>query len=307
MRDGTASRCTKSSSCRVKLSATSSLPQLLCFSLLLSPPGCCHSFCKETLAAAAACCCAGVLYYLLARMVLQMRGTVTPANPWDVMVSRGIWVMGGGGCQGAFGGGVGGAMVGRVGHLCAVWRMQGVRQQVAQEHSQAAGAVSCGGSSSSLGPYSRRCSGGSNDSQHQCKVGCRSSGSSSLLAKQLLRSAGDCWTCARSCLVPPAAAAAAAVLSAATGAVSAAAAACHCLQCSCHSVVLRGSHLDPLTHHQQQQRQRSMATAVQRGLSSVWSPLCCISGSSSSCSIVSSSINSSSRQCCDRCFYWGSL
>jgi hypothetical protein len=30
---------------------------------------------------------AGVLYYLLARMVLQMRGTVTPANPWDVMVS----------------------------------------------------------------------------------------------------------------------------------------------------------------------------------------------------------------------------
>lgn len=31
---------------------------------------------------------AGVLYYLLARMVLQMRGTVTPANPWDVMVSE---------------------------------------------------------------------------------------------------------------------------------------------------------------------------------------------------------------------------
>ena len=28
----------------------------------------------------------GVLYYLLARMVLQMRGTVTPASPWDVPV-----------------------------------------------------------------------------------------------------------------------------------------------------------------------------------------------------------------------------
>ena len=28
----------------------------------------------------------GVLYYLLCRMVLQMRGTVTPSNPWDVMV-----------------------------------------------------------------------------------------------------------------------------------------------------------------------------------------------------------------------------
>jgi small subunit ribosomal protein SAe len=28
----------------------------------------------------------GVLYYLLARMVLQMRGTVTASNPWDVMV-----------------------------------------------------------------------------------------------------------------------------------------------------------------------------------------------------------------------------
>lgn len=29
----------------------------------------------------------GVLYYLLARMVLQMRGTVSANNPWDVMVS----------------------------------------------------------------------------------------------------------------------------------------------------------------------------------------------------------------------------
>ena len=28
----------------------------------------------------------GVLYYLLARMVLQMRGTVSAASPWDVMV-----------------------------------------------------------------------------------------------------------------------------------------------------------------------------------------------------------------------------
>lgn len=28
----------------------------------------------------------GVLYYLLARMVLQMRGVVSPAQPWDVMV-----------------------------------------------------------------------------------------------------------------------------------------------------------------------------------------------------------------------------
>jgi len=28
----------------------------------------------------------GVLYYLLARMVLQMRGTVTPSAQWDVMV-----------------------------------------------------------------------------------------------------------------------------------------------------------------------------------------------------------------------------
>jgi len=28
----------------------------------------------------------GVLYYILCRMVLQMRGTVTSANPWDVMV-----------------------------------------------------------------------------------------------------------------------------------------------------------------------------------------------------------------------------
>ena len=29
----------------------------------------------------------GCLYWLLARMVLQMRGTVTAAQPWDVMVS----------------------------------------------------------------------------------------------------------------------------------------------------------------------------------------------------------------------------
>merc|ERR1712157_484547 len=28
----------------------------------------------------------GVLYYILCRMVLQMRGTVTAQNPWDVMV-----------------------------------------------------------------------------------------------------------------------------------------------------------------------------------------------------------------------------
>lgn len=28
----------------------------------------------------------GVLYYLLCRMVLQMRGTISAANPWDVMV-----------------------------------------------------------------------------------------------------------------------------------------------------------------------------------------------------------------------------
>ena len=28
----------------------------------------------------------GVMYYLLSRMVLQMRGTVTPERPWDVMV-----------------------------------------------------------------------------------------------------------------------------------------------------------------------------------------------------------------------------
>mmetsp|Transcript_10753 Transcript_10753/g.25519 ORF Transcript_10753/g.25519 Transcript_10753/m.25519 type:complete len:309 (-) Transcript_10753:71-997(-) len=28
----------------------------------------------------------GVMYYLLARMVLQMRGTVSASNPWDVMV-----------------------------------------------------------------------------------------------------------------------------------------------------------------------------------------------------------------------------
>jgi small subunit ribosomal protein SAe len=29
----------------------------------------------------------GVLYYLLSRMVLQMRGSVSASNPWDVMVS----------------------------------------------------------------------------------------------------------------------------------------------------------------------------------------------------------------------------
>jgi small subunit ribosomal protein SAe len=34
-------------------------------------------------------CPAGVLYYLLARMVLQMRGTVTASNPWDAIVSSG--------------------------------------------------------------------------------------------------------------------------------------------------------------------------------------------------------------------------
>jgi len=28
----------------------------------------------------------GVLYYILCRMVLQMRGSVSPSNPWDVMV-----------------------------------------------------------------------------------------------------------------------------------------------------------------------------------------------------------------------------
>jgi small subunit ribosomal protein SAe len=28
----------------------------------------------------------GVLYYLLSRMVLQMRGTISEHNPWDVMV-----------------------------------------------------------------------------------------------------------------------------------------------------------------------------------------------------------------------------
>ena len=28
----------------------------------------------------------GCLYFLLARMVLQMRGTISPTNPWDVMV-----------------------------------------------------------------------------------------------------------------------------------------------------------------------------------------------------------------------------
>lgn len=28
----------------------------------------------------------GTLFYLLARMVLQMRGTISPSNPWEVMV-----------------------------------------------------------------------------------------------------------------------------------------------------------------------------------------------------------------------------
>merc|ERR1712022_94887 len=28
----------------------------------------------------------GVLYFLLARMILQMRGTISASNPWDVMV-----------------------------------------------------------------------------------------------------------------------------------------------------------------------------------------------------------------------------
>jgi hypothetical protein len=34
----------------------------------------------------------GVLYYLLARMVLQMRGTVSAASPWDVMVSSCVFM-----------------------------------------------------------------------------------------------------------------------------------------------------------------------------------------------------------------------
>jgi small subunit ribosomal protein SAe len=52
----------------------------------------------------------GVLYYLLARMVLQMRGTVSEANPWDVKVDLFFyrWVeVGGWVCVGwCFGGGV---------------------------------------------------------------------------------------------------------------------------------------------------------------------------------------------------------
>jgi hypothetical protein len=72
VRDGTASRCTKSSSCRVKLSATSSLPQLLCFSLLLSPPGCCHILQKNS------CCCC----------VLLCRCAVLPAGPHGAADAR---------------------------------------------------------------------------------------------------------------------------------------------------------------------------------------------------------------------------
>jgi hypothetical protein len=34
----------------------------------------------------------GVLYYLRARMVLQMRGTVSAASPWDVMVRMQLWL-----------------------------------------------------------------------------------------------------------------------------------------------------------------------------------------------------------------------
>ena len=34
----------------------------------------------------------GCLFWLLARMVLQMRGTIRPAQKWDVMVRRGIEV-----------------------------------------------------------------------------------------------------------------------------------------------------------------------------------------------------------------------
>ena len=30
----------------------------------------------------------GALFWLLARMVLQMRGTISAAQPWDVMVMR---------------------------------------------------------------------------------------------------------------------------------------------------------------------------------------------------------------------------
>ena len=37
----------------------------------------------------------GCLYFLLARMVLQMRGTISPTNPWDVMVRKESSGMGG--------------------------------------------------------------------------------------------------------------------------------------------------------------------------------------------------------------------
>nr|XP_024395514.1 40S ribosomal protein SA-like [Physcomitrium patens] len=44
----------------------------------------------------------GALFWLLARMVLQMRGTISAAHPWDVMVSVAIWEVweGGGGIAG---------------------------------------------------------------------------------------------------------------------------------------------------------------------------------------------------------------
>jgi len=32
----------------------------------------------------------GALFWLLARMVLQMRGTISAAQPWDVMVRAGL-------------------------------------------------------------------------------------------------------------------------------------------------------------------------------------------------------------------------
>jgi small subunit ribosomal protein SAe len=34
----------------------------------------------------------GCLFWLLGRMVLQMRGTITPAQPWDVMVNICSWI-----------------------------------------------------------------------------------------------------------------------------------------------------------------------------------------------------------------------